>query len=221
MSNRKKATQFFIDYITKLDAKSKNIEMYKEYFNGISDKEFDNLMKQIENDETILPYYVTNLGEQVMEISKILKVADELGIDFFQRIWLTDALTGVRYLTPHKYMVLDLPVKRQKQHLIKGKSTVENSKFSDPLTGQATGPSRSSRLSLPEVMILESSGHKSAIEEFMKVRGGDNIAYREARRLTIEQGGYNLETIDALNSRPTSTETLKAYFFGMHIDNNL
>ncbi len=221
MSNRKKAEKWFIDQISKLDPDSKNIAMYKEYFATLSDKQFDNLMKDLKEETKVLPYFVSNLGDQIMDIKKILALADEIGIDFFQRIWITDHKTGTRYLTPEKYLVIDVPVRRQQQHLVKGKSTVENSKYTDPLTGQATGISRSSRLSLPEIMILESSGHVSAIEEFIKVRGGDNAAYREARRLTMEKGGYNLEEIEALGTRPTSTETLRAFLFGMHIDNNL
>lgn len=221
MSNRKKAEKWFIEQITKLDPDSPNIKMYEEFFKDLSDKEFDKLMKDIEDGVVVLPYYSTNLSKKPMDISKILKLADDLGINFFQRIWLTDPVTGTKYLTPHEYLVIDLPIRRQQQHLVKGKSVVENSKYTDPLTGQPTGPSRSSRLSLPEIMILESAGHLSMIEELMKVRGGDNLAYREARRLMIEQGTYNLETIEELQSRPSSTETLKAFLFGMHIDNNL
>lgn len=221
MSNRKKAEKWFIDQITKIDPESPNIKMYQEFFKEMSDREFDKLMTRIEEGEVILPYFSSNLSKKPMSMQRILAVADDLGINFFQRIWLTDPVTEVRYLTPHEYLVVDLPIRRQQQHLVKGKSVVENSKYTDPLTGQPTGPSRSSRLSLPEIMILESAGLYSMIEELMKVRGGDNTAYREARRLIIEQGTYHLENIEALESRPTSTETLKAFLFGMHVDNNL
>lgn len=221
MANRKKATEWFIEKISSLNPNSPNIKMYNEFFASLSDKEFDNLMGRLEKGEVILPYFVSNITDEVMRMDKILKLADDLKIDFFQRIWITDPATGVRYLTPQKYMVLDLPIRRQQQHLVKGKSLVENSKYTDPTTGQATGPSRTSKISFPEIMILESAGHLKSIEEMIKVRGGDNVAFREAKRLTVEQGGYNLSTIEELNTRPTSTETLKAFFFGMHINNNL
>ena len=221
MANRKKATEWFIEMVRKLNPDSDNVKMYEDLFGSMSDREFDALMTRIEKGETILPYFTSNLSKTVMRIDDILKVGDELGIDFFQRIWIVDPKTKVKYLTPKKYLIVDLAVRRQQQHLVKGKSLAENSKYTDPLTGQATGPSRTSRLSLPEIMILESSGHHTSIEEMIKVRGGDNVAHRESRRLTVEQGGYDLDTIEELDSRPTSTETLKAFLFGMHIDNNL
>ena len=221
MGNRKGATEFFIEKIKKLNPNSSNVKMYEDFFAACSDKEFDELMGKLERGEVILPYFVSNLNKEIIRMDKILALGDELGIDFFQRIWVTDSVSGVRFLTPEKYLVIDMPIRRQQQHLVKGKSVVESSKFTDPLSGQAVGASRSSRISLPELMIMESSGHIDAIEELIKVRGGDIAAFREARRLTVEQGGYNLDAIASLNSRPTSTETLKAFFFGMHIDNNL
>lgn len=221
MGNRKGATEYFIGKIKKLNPTSSNVKMYEEFFAGLSDKEFDELMGKLERKEVILPYFVSNLNEEIMRIEKIMALGDDLGIEFFQRIWLTDPVSGVRYLTPEKYLLLDLPIRRQQQHLIKGKSVVENSKFTDPLTGQAIGASRSSRVSLPELMIMESAGHYEAIEELIKVRGGDAAAFRESRRLMVEQGGYNLDTIREMDTKPTSSETLKAFLFGMHIENNL
>lgn len=221
MGNRKKATEWFIEKISKLNPNSPNVKMYVDFFASLSDKEFDQLMNKMEKGDIILPYFVSNLAEEVIKMQKILALGDELGIEFFQRVWINDPVSNTKYLTPEKYLLIDIPIRRQQQHLVKGKSLVENSKYTDPTTGQATGPSRTSRVSLPEVMVLESAGHLSALEEMMKVRGGDSKAFREARRLTIEQGGYNLAAIEQLDSRPTSTETLRAFFFGMHINNNL
>ena len=221
MGNRKKATEWFIEKISKLNPTSPNVKMYEDFFASLSDKEFDQLMNKMEKGEIILPYFVSNLTKEVIKMQKILALGDELGINFFQRIWINDPISGAKYLTPEKYLVIDIPIRRQQQHLVKGKSVVENSKYTDPTTGQATGPSRTSRVSLPEIMVLESAGHLSALEEMLKVRGGDSKAFREARRLTIEQGGYNLAAVEQLDSRPTSTETLRAFFFGMHIGNNL
>lgn len=221
MSNRAKATEWFISHLKVLDPDSPNIEMYETFFKSLKDKEFDALMKRLESGETVLPYYQSNLSKSPLTVKKILKLGDKLGIDFFQRLYMTDPVTGARYLTPHKYMIVDLPVRRQQEHVMKKKSVATHSKFTDTWTGQAMGVSATSKISLPELMILESSGHVKAIEELIKVRGGDPIAFRESRQRLINQGRYNLKEIEDLNSRPTSTETLGTLLKSMHIDNNV
>ena len=221
MSNKQKAIDNFLSIIAIALPGSPNLEILRNRFEKMSEKEFAKMIEQIENDELIIPVTVSNLGDEVVKLENILKAGDKLGVKWFERIWIHDPVTGVKYLTPHEYLLLDLPIRRQQQHLVKGKSVVENSKYTDPLSGQATGPSRSSRLSLPEVMILESAGHLKSIEEMMKVRGGDNVAYRESKRIISEQGAYNLSTLEQLKSRPTSVESLRAFLFAMHIDNNL
>ena len=221
MANRKKATEWFIAQLKELGTNSPNIAMYEEYFKGLSDDAFDKLMQRLASGETILPYYQSNLSKNKLTMDKILKLGDKLKINFFQRLWLTDPVTNVRYLSPHKYLILDIPIRRQQEHVTKKKSVAEHSKFTDAWTGQPMGVSAASKISLPELMILESSGHEKAIEELIKVRGGDVIAFRESRQKLIEQGGFNLKDIEDLGTRPTSTETLGTLLKSMHIDNNV
>lgn len=221
MANRKKATDWFINKINEILPDNKNVEMYKTYLEGLSNKAFENLMDKLESGESILPFYLSNLNNKRLKVNNLLKVGDGLGIDFFQQIWLVDELTGVKYLTPNRYLILDLPIRRQIQHLIKKKSVPINSKFTDSLTGQVTGVSKSSRLSLPEIMILESAGHLKSIEEFIKVRGGDITAIQKSKRSLVDTGEYNLHEIEELGTRPTSTDTVRAYLLAAHLDNNI
>lgn len=221
MSNRKKATDWFIGQLKALAPKSPNIAMYEEFFKGLTDKAFGELMVKLEAGEAVLPYYQSNLSKDVLTINQILKVADGLGINFFKRIWMVDPVTGARYLTNEKYFIVDLPIRRQQEHVTKKKSVAENSKFTDAWTGQAMGPSAASKISLIELMILEAAGHDKAIEELIKVRGGDIAAFRESRRKLATQGSYNLKEIEDMNTRPTSSETLSTLLKGMHIDNNV
>lgn len=220
MKNRKLAESEFLKRIKAISTNDDNYNMYVEYFKSLSDAAFDKMVSKLEQGD-ILPYYSANMGKNPVDITKVLKVGDSLGIDFFERIWMTDSLTGTRYLSADKYMIVDLPIRRQAQHLTKGKSVTENSRYVDELTGQPTGPSRTSRMSLPEIMILESAGHDSSIKELIKTRGGDNEAFRASRRQLMDTGEYSLDVMDQLNSRPSSTESLRAFLLGMHIDNNV
>jgi len=221
MSNRKELTEWFLGLIEKLLPGNKNTQMYKTHFNSLSDEAFGELMDKLADEEIVLPYYSANISAKDVPVNNALKVADELGLDLFQQLWMIDPVTGVKYLTPEKYLILDLPCRRQSQHVSKGKSVVESSAFVDALTGQPAGASKSSRLSLPEIMNLESMGLKRGIQELINIRGGNELAFREYKRSTLDTGEVSLKNLEELNSRPTSTETLKALLLGMHLDSNV
>jgi len=222
MANRKKATRWFIDtVIAKLDKDNRNIAMYEEYFDKLSDKEFDVVMTKLSKGDSVLPYYAFNMDKSTMNVANVLKVGDALGIEFFQQIYMTDPVTGVEYLTPEKYLIVDVPIRRQGQHLTKKKDVPDDDKVTDATTGQAVGPSKSAMMSLPEIMVLESAGHTSAIEELTKARGGDQLAYNHSKRQMIDSGSFTLKELATLGSKPTSTDTVKAFLLGMHFDNNI
>ena len=134
---------------------------------------------------------------------------------------MVDPETGVEYMTPNEYLILPLPLRRQKQHLAHGKAVPEHSKHVDLTTGQVTGVSQSSRITLPELMIMDSAGAEKGIEELLKARGGDQKAMKMAKRQTIDTGVFTLQSLGELGSRPTATETMAAIFYAMHLDNNI
>lgn len=221
MSKREAAIKFFLTHIAALQPGNKNITMYKDHFAALSDDAFDSLMKKMAAGEVTLPYYSANLADEDVDIVSALSVGDRLGLDLFQQLWITDTVTGVKYLTPEKYFMVHLPVRRQIQHVTKGKSVTEHSAYTDVLTGQPVGDSKASRLSLPEIINLESLGLHKAIEELMSVRGGSEKAFQESKRSTLDTGEYSIEDVKKSGSRPTTVQTLHSFFKGMHYADNL
>jgi len=222
--SRKAATDWFINtVIAKLHKGNRNVGMYHKYFGDLKDNEFHSLMEKLASGEVILPYYSFNMDTEggTMSVTDVLRVGDELGIDFFQQLYMVDPESGIEYLTPEKYLIVDIPVRRQAQHLTKKKDVPDNDQVSDVLSGQVAGPSKSAMMSLPEIMILESAGHHKAIEELIKTRGGDHKSYNASKRQMIETGGFTLKQLEELGSRPTSTDTVKAFLLAMHFDNNI
>lgn len=218
---QEEAIAWFLDMLHKLQPDNKNIKIYKEHFAKLSEENLNILRDKLISGEVVLPYYSSNLHDRDVNIQNALIVGKELNIDFFQRIWLVDHITGVKYLTPDRYLVMHTPIRRQIQHVSKGKSVAENSKFIDSFTGQAAGTSQTSRLSLPEIMTLESVGLHKCLEELLHARGGDQEGFRYLKRSTINTGKYSLKDIEALGTRPTSINTLNAFFRGMHYFSNL
>jgi len=115
--NRKAAQKFIIEQISQIVPSSENGKLYEDMFKGMSDREFDLLMRQLEEGTTILPLIIPNMNKSKLDTTRNIKLARKLGHEFYEQLWLTDPATGKEYLTPLKYMVVTLPLKRQSQLL--------------------------------------------------------------------------------------------------------
>jgi hypothetical protein len=221
MSNRKAATAECLKWINELVPGGQAVKDMEAVLNSLSDEQFDQYMLQLDSGEEILSIAIPNLGTDKLEIERLLDLGEKLGHDFFEQLWLTDAKSGVTYLTPEKYLVVDLPLRRQQQLLSEKISIPENNRHVDEMTGQVTGDSKGASLSLPELQILRSQGLDRPVLEMIKVRGGDARAFRAINRQVIETGGASLDSVLGAGTRVKSTETLGTLLKGMHINNNI
>lgn len=221
MGNRQAATDEVVKWIDQLLPGSPNAQLYRERLEKLSNAEFEAYMAKLRDGEEILSLIAPNLSDNKLSVERNLKVAKELGHDFFQRLWLTDPKTGTTYLTPVKYLVIDLPLRRQEQLLIKKISIPEDNRHVDELSGQPAGPSKGSKVSFPETQVLYAQGLDRSIEELLKFRGGDIKAFQAMNRQIIETGGASQDAIKRTPSRVKSTETLSVFLKSMHLDNTL
>lgn len=221
MSNRKAATAEAIKWIDKLLPGSDNGKLLKERLDRLNDQEFHEYMEKLASGEEILSLVAPNLADIKLTIENNLKVAEELGHNFFERLWLTDPKTGTEYLTPVRYLIVDLPLRRQQQLLVKKISIPEDNQHVDELTGQPSGPSQGSKLSFPEIQVLYAQGLDRSIEEMIKFRGGDIKAFQAMNRQIHDTGGASLDAIKKTPTRVKSTETLGTLLRSMHLDNNV
>lgn len=221
MSNRKAATAEALRWINEMVPGGEAGKDMETLLNSLSDKQFDEYMMQLDTGEEILSIAIPNLGKDRLDMGRLLDVGEKLGHQFFERLWLTDAKTGTTYLTPEKYLVVDLPLRRQQQMLTEKISIPENNRHIDEMTGQVTGDSKGASLSLPEAQVLRSQGLDRPILEMIKVRGGDARAFRAIDRQIIESGSASLDSVLGAGTRVKSTETLSTLFKAMHLNNNL
>ena len=219
--NRAAATEVILTYIDKLMPGSPNTEIYRQRFAEMSDKEFDDFMGQLEREEIYLTIQAPNLSENKLLIERNFEIAKELGHEFFERIWMDEGNDIPPYLTNHKYLVIDLPLRRQAQLLTKKISIPKNNTTVDNLTGQPTGPSKGSKISYPELQILAALGLDNCSIELMKYRGGDLKGFNAMNNSISKTGGVELSTLDKLGSKVKSTQTLNTYLTSMHLSNTL
>lgn len=228
-AKREQVTKFILDNIGKIIPGDKtNVTLLGEKLNGFTDAEFEAYLKRLAPAKTaeqikardILPFYIPNLSKQRISIARNFKIVRDLGKSLTHRLIMTDGATGVQYITPHPYPVLDLPVRRQAQTVVKKRSIPEHNQRIDDLTNQPTSQSKGSRVSAPELGSLSSRGLDNTILELIKVRGGDEAAYREMRRQLVENGECTLEQVSGLGNAK-STDTLEVFFNCMHLGNNM
>ena len=216
--------QGMIDYVAKtLDEiypKGKNGELFRQLMAGLSDAQVEALMVAIEKGEYIIPLYAPNFAVGELDVDRNIAIGKKMGHSFFEHLILTDPATGVVYKTPKKYMVLSLPLRKQRQ-MHRDKVTIpEDNKHVDDLTGQPTGVSKGSSLSYPELQILYGKGLSKTSLELIKFRGGDEKAFNQMNKQIIEQGGYSQLEADKLGTRAKATDTLSTLLTASHIRNN-
>ncbi len=220
-TNRKAAEGVILEYIEKLMPGSNNTQIYKDLFASMNDKAFDGFMKKLEEGSIRLAIIAPNFGEQQLSVERNLNLADELGHKFFERLWIDDGNDVPPYLSHHPYLVVDLPLRRQGQLLVKKISIPEDNKSVDDFTGQPTGKSKGSKVSYPEIQVMAAQQLDNNLTEMLKYRGGDVKGFNAMNQAISKTGGVSLAALSTLNTTVKSTETLSTLLTSMHLSNTL
>ena len=216
--NKRKAVLAYLEkHLNVADPSGHNWKLYKEYFAGMSDAQFDKYMNHLKNGDTQLAIFIDN-GNHVIKPYNLVKAGEGLGIKMFERV--REVKAGVELLTPEEYPILKIPIRRQEQ-TIKKKISLPSSKIkTNALTGQVTGDARASAISNPEIQVLASRGMDKALTEYLKVRGGDVTALSEFNRQLEETGECTLDEVGA-DSRAKSADLVNILLSGMGIQTTL
>jgi len=217
---RKEIQEWIIEKYGNLIPGSGNREIYINYFAKLSDAEFDAMMEKMIRDDDVFPFYSPNFDKEKLTPDRLFKLADEVNLEYMQRLWMNDHTTGLRHLTPIPYLVGEIPLRIQQQLLVKKQSEARDNNEVDDLTNQPRGESKGGSLSYPEFQVLYTMGLKYTIEEIFSVRGGDEKAFRAYTKELVNNGGVSINAVKAEGSKPKSAKTVAAVFNAMHLANN-
>jgi hypothetical protein len=201
---------------------TRNREDWEARFAAMSDKDFEQLMRDIQSDQADL--YVTMptfSKEGSVDTRTLISVGKKLGHDFFQRIWVGSEDGKSSYLSPVPYLVTHIPVRRVSQTLTKKMSVPDNSRVIDTLTGQPTGESKGAKISWPELQLTSAMGLNKALIELVKYRGGDIRGYNALSGMLSKFGKANIDSLSAFASGVESLKTLKTILTCCHLKNTL
>lgn len=200
---------------------NKNPEIYQDYFARLDDDQFDALMSRMEKDDESFPFYHPNFTGKNIDLEHLIGLIKQEGSSLMEQIHMVDFETGQKFLTPIEYPILRLPLRIQQQKLQKKMSVPKDNKHVDDLTGQPTTESKGSAISYPEIQILYAMNLNKTMQELLKVRGGDEAAYREYNNEIVATGSVNVEAITSRKTKVKSTKTVSAILKAMLLSNNL
>lgn len=214
MTNRKEATAFLIKYIYKITKSNHNKKLYTDLLANMTNAQFDKFVHDIDTKKQYLSVIVPVGAKEPLSVERNLEIAKELGYDFFQQL---DVHSKQPYRTPLKYMVYRLPIRRAAQLLTKKISIPTDNKSIDMTTGQVTGKSKGSKLTMPELQILAGLGLNESLVELMKIRGGDLGSSNAMTTLLYKQGSVSQNVLEQYSTGVVSKNTLRSYLLGSHL----
>lgn len=220
---RKKVEEYILSILRKILDDDLNINLYKDMFKNMSDEEFNTYMEELRDGKRYIEIIIPHELENKISLEKNIKIAKEMGIKFMSKLIFKNDGYLPSYESKGEYIVIDLPYRRMKQTVSKGISVSKDIKTIDTLTGQVVNDSKSAKITLPELHILNSMGLEKTMIELTKDRGGDISAMNVLiDGLMRDDSRVTRSMIDNItNDKANSTHTLKAYLNGMMIDINL
>ena len=218
-SSQKSAVAHVLKVVTALDPSGNNTKRYKAFFNKMGATKFKDYIAKLKSNETQVYVEFPNL-ESDMKMENVYKAADITKTELFQRIWLTDPVTNEKYPSPEKYLIGNISIRRMQQTIFKKLAVSEGDSKTDTLTRQVMGDDRSSGFSNPEIQMMHAKGLDTTLTEFMKIRGGDPVAYSEFKRQLEEGGSASISQIVKNPSHAAVVRLIDNIFRGMNLDSN-
>lgn len=221
--NRKAAEKIIIDMVEAILPGGGNKEIYEDFFSKMSDKQFDEWMEDIHFGRE-RPFIYAPINSKVrLNIQRNFNIAKKIGHNFFERVWVDHKDPNrPKYLTNVPYIIIEIPLRRQAQLLVKKISVPENNKSIDQTTGQPSGKqSKSAKITYPELQILMGMNLPNSVLELMKYRGGDKGGFNAMNRVISNDGSVSMKSISQYATGVESTKTLNAYLTSMHLKNTL
>lgn len=206
-----------------MDPSGKNTARIRNYFKGMSDKEFRAAMiKFFETDGELFSIGYEPYNNPVT-IDFVHDVAETLNVPVYERVY-RPYVTGDVHDPPgtlHKMMVLDVPVKRLKQMAMTKNHASTAAAKRDPKTGQVTGEDRTARVTDVELYSLLAEGQYSAAQEFYGPMADDTAAHYEMLRRIQRDGEVELRDLpnDSLNK--VTMNTINYFMWGSGLETNL
>lgn len=211
---RATAEKWILKFLDLLDPSKSNSKQMAEVFKTMDDERFNRLRDGI-------PIFNPAGGLIDIDYKRNIALGEAIGVVLEQRVWFTDKTNGLQYRTRNPILTLPFPVRPQTQSWEKKVSVSEHSKVRDKLSGQVTGPSKTSSFSLSEVSNVYVDGLENSISEFLHARGGNQKLQRAFYAQVREQGTGKINIPGAERTSAKAPQTWANYIKAMGLGTNI
>ncbi|ASU03450.1 hypothetical protein RISINGSUN_220 [Erwinia phage vB_EamM_RisingSun] len=219
--NRKAFETFVFEFMGSLTKGGGNRKIYERLFSQMNDKQMDMFVDKLEQGMPLSVWASNFEKAEMFNYEGLLKICDKYGLPMEQQLVVYDQDTGIKSLTPIKYVVGTAEIRKQRQMQVKKFGVSKDDSKVEDLTGQVMGESRAAGLSIPEVQVLDNLGLPTLANELYNVKGGDLDALKVFRNELITTGKA---TTNAALKQGTGAKVLKTAHFillGRHIQSNI
>jgi len=215
---RKKTEEYFLQSVK--NAGSMNTyNILIEFFKTMDDKAFDIFMGKLRDKKEVLSFIISHTESVKINEHHVIDELTKMGVKLEQKLKV-DSYDYGKFTTPIPFLILDLPFKRASQTLDK-KISIPRGNVISSLTGQVTGDSQGSKLTMPETQIIAGFGLDNVISEFFVPRGGDLGAGNAMDSYLYKTGKASLKDVKQFGTGIVSSRSLRSYFTSSHLKSTL
>lgn len=220
---RKKTMNMLCSALDKIDPSKENSKLYRKKFDKMSDKEFDEYMKDFLGDPENIFYLEMIEYERPLKMENIEAMADYINIPLYEKVaipYVNMDLNNV-IVTPEPVPVGYMHAKCMVQLLLKKNSVSFNIEKRSAKSNQVTGDSKTSRTSDVESYSMIALQAYKGLKELLGPRADDWSAKNQMYNKLVKDGYVSLDDIDSSVEDKVALNTLDAYYLLMGIKTNL
>lgn len=198
------------DLMDKFDKSGYNSARYKDYFNSLSNKEFDDFVNKLllpqYNLHVELSMYGKDSKDKPPTFEQIEKIGKSVGIDLMEYIYMPFANPSnpdEPVVSVTKVLILVLLVRRMQQMLSKKNSLAGDTSKFNPLTNLVNADSKAASLSDTQTNALLTTNQTESVAELLTMRADDEKAEERMMNEIANNGECHLhqETLRASNKQ--------------------
>lgn len=205
-----------------LDPSGANTKYYHDKWDKVSDKEFDNWVKWLDNDENNF-YWETIEYKRDAKLENIVKAADAFNIPLYERVavpYLNGSEEDV-IVSPDPVPVGWIHVKRLPQTIHHKNSGSTSITKRNAKTGQVTGEDKNGRITDVETYAMTAYGAEKTLQELLGFRADDEAAKNQAYAHLMNEGVIYLNELQSTPEDKSAINTLDVYYTSAGMKTNI
>lgn len=220
---RDKATKRLLTVWAEFGKKSVTYITAKKFLESMSDEEFIQFMQDCKDKKTGLPIVEENFSPNKQVSFKRCKhlLKKYFGHELYSKLVFVDPETGIETLTDHEHFNGYGTSRVMVQNLESKRSLPSHSKSVDHTSGQVTGESKGSSITLAELQPLAAKhGDSPAILELVAIRGSKGERLREFEAMLERAATVQTKDIMKLDYKARPVRVAATYLRAALLTNN-